>query len=231
MGDVTVNSYYLPADEADGRAVLDWAVKAMQVYQKRIGPYPFTELDVVETPTTAGGIEYPGLVVISSELYSDPQQNRTLEFATVHEVAHQWFYSVVGDDQVNTPWMDESLVQMVALLYEEDANGPEAASFVSQRLFQAGYDRAKQENEDMPIGLPVSAYTDRQYAEIVYSKGPLFFDAVRKQIGDDKFNLFLQTYYSRFKYNIARPEDMLQLLKEIGGPEIQPFYDQWVLGK
>jgi aminopeptidase N len=228
---VIVNSYYLPADAADGKQVLDWAGKAVEVYQKRIGAYPFTELDVVETPTTAGGIEYPGLVVISNKLYHDPEQSRALEFAVVHEVAHQWFYSLVGDDQVNTPWMDEALVQMVALLYEQDVNGAQAADFIRQRVFQSGYDRAKQQNEDMPIGLAVSAYTDRQYGEIVYGKGPLFFDALREKIGDAKFNQFLSTYFQRYKYKNARPQDLLQVMTEVGGSEVEPLYDQWVLGR
>jgi Peptidase family M1 domain len=231
VGDVTVNSYYLPQDDASGQDVLQWASDALGVYEKRIGLYPFQELDVVETPTTAGGIEYPGVIAITSEEYRNANQQGALEFTVAHEVGHQWWYSVVGDDQVNTPWMDESLVQYTAYIYEEDEHGATAANFIRQRVFQDEYDNAKKKNEDLPVGLPVSAYTEDQYGEIVYGKGPLFFDAVRKQIGDDAFFKFLQTYYRRYKYQVATPDDMRQTLDEVSGQSIDALWNQWILGK
>lgn len=231
VGEVTVNSYYLPQDKSGGKNVLDWASNALRIYEKSIGPYPFNELDVVETPTTAGGIEYPGLVVVSSELYRDAKQNNYFEFAVVHEVAHQWWYAQVGDDQVNNPWMDEAFAQYTSLLYFRDAYGAQTSNDVLKTVFQSQYDRAKKGNEDMPVGLPVSAYTERQYGEIVYGKGPLFFDAVHTQIGDEKFGNFLRTYYERFKYQIATPEDMLKTMNEASGQQVDALFNQWILGK
>jgi aminopeptidase N len=231
VGEVTVNSYYLPQDESAGKNALKWASGALSVYEKRIGPYPFKELDVVETPTTAGGIEYPGLVVIADELYRQPEQRNYFEFAVAHEVGHQWWYAQVGDDQVNTPWMDESFVQYTTLIYFQDTYGAGVANQILTRTFQDQYDRAKRESEDKPIGLPVAAYTERGYEEIVYGKGPLFFEAVRKQVGDDSFYKFMQTYYQRFKYQVAKPEDILDTINEVSGQNVKPLYDQWVLGK
>lgn len=231
VGDVTVNAYYLQQDELAAPTVLRAATGALRVYQKRIGDYPFKELDVVETATMAGGIEYPGLVVIADRLYRDTRQATTLEFDVAHEVAHQWWYSQVGDDQVNTPWMDEALAQYSTLIYFQDIYGPAMADRIARNYFAAQYSRAQKNNEDKPVGLAVSAYTDRQYSEIVYGKGPLFFDAVRAQIGDDRFYKFMQTYYQRFKYKIARPEDMLQVMDDVSGQKVDALYDQWIVGR
>ena len=231
VGEVTVNSYYFKSDESAGKNALKWASGALEEYEKRIGPYPFNELDVVETPTTAGGIEYPGLVVISSEMYRDPRQSDFFEFAVAHEVAHQWWYAQVGDDQVNSPWMDESFVQYTTLLYFEDTYGANVASRILQSAFQAEYDNAKKNNEDKPVGLPVAAFSEREYGEIVYGKGPLFFDAVRKKIGDASFFKFMQTYYQKFKYQIAKPEDMLRTIDEVSGQQVDTLYNQWILGQ
>lgn len=228
-GDVDVNAYYLQEDESAAPTVLRAATDALRVFEKRIGPYPFKELDVVESPTLAGGIEYPGVVVIADRLYRDPRQSRTLEFDVAHEVAHQWWYAQVGDDQVNTPWMDEAFAQYSCLIYFQDIYGPDVADNIARTYFQGLYDRAKGDSEDKPVGLPVSAYTEKQYGEIVYGKGPLFFDAVRKQIGDEKFYGFMQTYYQRFKYKIAKPEDMLQTIDEVSGQRVDALYDQWIV--
>ena len=123
VGGMIVNSYFLPGDEEGGRQALDWAAKALTIYQKEFGAYPYRELDVVETGTTAGGIEYPGLVVVASRLYSDPARRAFFESATVHEVAHQWWYNVVGNDQVNHPWLDEALAQYATYRYFQNTYG------------------------------------------------------------------------------------------------------------
>ena len=117
VGAVVVNSYAVKQDAEGGRDALDWASAALNTYQTAFGLYPYRELDVVETPTSAGGIEYPGMVVIAARLYSDPQRRLNFEGATAHEVAHQYWYNVVGDDQLNTPWLDESLAQYSTGLY------------------------------------------------------------------------------------------------------------------
>jgi hypothetical protein len=231
VGQVTVNSYYLSQDESAGENVLKWASGALGVYENRISPYPFNELDVIETPTTAGGIEYPGAVVISTDLYRDTNQSDFFEFAVAHEVAHQWWYAQVGDDQVNTPWMDESFVQYTTLVYFQDIYGPSTGAQILKTVFQSQYDSAKKNGEDKPVGLPVSAYTEKQYGEIVYGKGPLFFDAVRKQIGDEAFFNFMRSYYQRFKYQIAKPEDVLKTIDEVSGQKVDALYDQWILGQ
>ncbi|MGE5140712.1 MAG: M1 family metallopeptidase [Rudaea sp.] len=231
LEDIQINSYFLAQDETVGQNVLRWATDSIAEYQKRIGPYPFKEFSAVETPTRAGGIEYPGVIVLPKQIYAQSRQSQTLEFNVAHEVGHQWWYSVVGDDQVNTPWMDEALTQYTAYIYEQDLHGSRAGDFVKQQVFQSRYDTAVKDGRDAPVGLPVSSYTDVQYSEIVYGKGPLFFDLVRKQMGDEKFFQFLQTYYHQYKYKVATPDDMLRVMEQVGGASVMPLYNQWILGK
>jgi hypothetical protein len=46
-----------------------------------------------------GGMEYPNIVFLSNQFYG-PEDAETLEYVTVHETAHQWWYGVVGNNQV-----------------------------------------------------------------------------------------------------------------------------------
>lgn len=227
----TINSWYLPSQVQSGKDVLKFATDSFKVYNLRIGAYPFKELDVVETPTTAGGIEYPGLVTIARQLYGNPDQLSFLEFTVAHEVAHQWFYSLVGNDQVNDPWLDESLVQYMTSMYLEDTYGKEEADITRKQYFNALYDTAKRRNKDAPVGLPVSAYDEEQYAAIVYGKGPLFFGEVRNQLGDQKFFAALQAYFQKRKYQNATPADLVSTFNEVGGQDITPLYEKWIVGK
>jgi hypothetical protein len=51
-----------------------------------------------------------------------------VEWLAAHEVAHQWWFGVVGNDQIDEPWLDEALTQYSTMLYYEKAYGPERAA-------------------------------------------------------------------------------------------------------
>lgn len=229
VGDTTVNSWYESSDTQSGKDALKYAADALQDYDKRFGPYPYRELDVVETPTTAGGIEYPGLVVIARNLYRGKDQRQYFEFATAHEVSHQWWYGVVGDDQVNYPWVDEALAQYSSLIYEEDVHGTAAGRSVLRDYFQNLYNNAKAAGHDAAVNQPVGAFNEGDYGAIVYGKGPLFYDAIRKKMGDDGFFKFLRTYYDQYRYKIAFPEDILKTAEGACACDLQDEYKQWIL--
>lgn len=73
VGDVTVRSHVLPAEQAAGQRVLDAAASALAVYERRFGPYPYADLDVCEAAVVggAGGVEFAGLVTVASMFYRD----------------------------------------------------------------------------------------------------------------------------------------------------------------
>jgi hypothetical protein len=77
------------------------AAHALAALARLYGPYPWPRYNVaVFDDLGRSGIEYPNLVF---------QGSGSLERATAHEAAHQWFYSLVGNNQARDPWLDESL--------------------------------------------------------------------------------------------------------------------------
>ncbi len=228
VGDTRIYSHYLPEHAAGGKSALDWAVKAFKTYEQDFGPYPYRELHVAETPTTAGGIEYPGMVVVASSLYANPARGDFFEAATVHEVAHQWWYNVVGNDQVNDPWLDEALAQYSTYLYYDAAYGPPGAQGFKQSL-DARWQRVN--NEDKPIGLPVADYTSQEYGAIVYGRGPLFLLALEDKIGRPAMLKFLQEYYRKYAWGIATPAGFQALAQEVSGQDLSDLFNSWVYPK
>ena len=68
---------------------------------RRFGPYPWPDLHVAVMPGQSRlGIEYPTMIFLGTG---------TAGALTTHEVAHQWFYSLVGNDQARDPVLDEGL--------------------------------------------------------------------------------------------------------------------------
>ncbi|MEN6410707.1 MAG: M1 family metallopeptidase [Anaerolineaceae bacterium] len=228
IDDITVQSSFLPGERAGGETALTTALAAVAIFNDLFGEYPFRELDVVETPNLASGIEYPGMVVLADRIYTD---ENVLEAVTVHEVAHQWWYNLVGNDQVDHPWLDEALAQYTTILYYEKRYGESVASELKEILLQSRYQTVRGTADDLPAGLPVRAYSERQYSPSVYARGGLYFDALRKEIGDAAFFDFLREYSSRHRYGIATPESFLDTLEDISGSRHENLYRQWITGE
>jgi aminopeptidase N len=171
----------------------------------------------------AGGIEYPGLIVMAIRNYGDTSGR--FQWTTVHEVVHQWWYSLVGNDQQDEPWLDEALTQYsTALFFEfhENWNG------YVEEVFEPTYQQVAGTEQDDLISRPVAAYTESNYGPVVYAKGPLFFHALRQKVGDKAFDSILKTYYETYRYDIASGADFLTLAQAISEQDLSDFYQEWL---
>jgi hypothetical protein len=221
-----VTSYYPPDLQAGGLLALRYAADSLRVFNERFGQYPYAEFDIVATPTTAGGVEYPGIVVVSQRIYNGI--GGFFQHATVHEVAHQWWYGVVGNDQVDEPWLDEALTNYSTILYWEEIEGPEVADEVIENLFLGPYEAAKNQGLDRAVAGPVADFSEGEYGVFVYGKGPLFFDALRQEVGQETFLAIMQTYYAEYKYQIAQPDDLLAIIERVSKKEVGSLFEQWI---
>jgi len=231
VGETTINSYGFPEFAEQNERVLEIAAAALESMSSRFGDYPFTEFDVGPTPNLALGVEYPGAVVIRSEIYDpDAQLGATpaifyTEGTVAHEAGHQWFYSVVGNDQLNEPWLDEALTQYATLLYFVDTYGqPGGEQF--RESFLGRWDRV--DRADIPIGMPAGEYDDREYGAIVYGRGPLFFEALAQEMGEETFEDFLRDYYRQNKWGLATGVSLKALAEEHCGCDLGPLFAEWV---
>lgn len=224
-----VNSYYRSAQATGGELALAYATDALRLFNRQFGPYPYTELDVVATPTNAGGIEYPGAVAIAQRLYNEP--GGFFELATVHEVAHQWWYGLVGNDQPDEPWLDEALTNYSAYLYYEETQGHIRADTIKEQIFEGPYRHARERGRDRGVAGPVASFSEGEYGAIVYGKGPLFFDAVRTELGDEAFFDALRTYLETHRYDVAYPDDLIEAFEGTSGQQIDELYEFWILGQ
>jgi len=229
QGATLVRSFCPPEYRAGSERALRVAAASLAVYNDLFGVYPYTELDVAATTTTAGGIEYPGLIVLNESYYQGGRDDR-FDWANAHEVAHQWWYGLVGNDQVNEPWLDEALAQYTTLLYYERTAGPQVAAQLREQVFAVPARQAQQSGRDQPIGLPVAGYDASNYGAIVYGKGPLFFQALRERMGDETFFALLWAYAHGFMYRMATGADFLALAEKISGQDLTALYAEWVTG-
>jgi aminopeptidase N len=173
-------------------------------------------------------------VGIARELY-DPEEEIggvpsqiMLEGTVAHEVAHQWFYNVIGNDQIDEPWLDEALAQYATWLYYVDVYG-EANAQGYRRSWEDRWSRV--DRADIPIGLPTGAYVDQEYSAIVYGRGPLFIAALAEEMGIESFDKFLQDYYETHKWGISTTDSFRQLAEDHCQCDLSVLFETWVYEK
>ncbi|MFC2026059.1 M1 family metallopeptidase [Chloroflexota bacterium] len=227
----TVNSYFLPGHEAGGQLALDIASDSLGAFNELFGPYPYSELDVVEAPMRyALGVEYPGVILIRESLY-DNLDSPNFTVAIAHEVAHQWWYNIVGNDVIDEPWLDEALTTYSSSLFYEF--GPQQTKPTGlYNYWQEQTNILMQEGKDDLITQDLAYFENhedpRVYSRVVYSKGALFFKTLREEIGDQAFFEALQIYYQDNRYQIATPEELLGIFEQAAGRQLDEFYDEWL---
>jgi hypothetical protein len=208
------------------RNVLKFASTAVATFNKVFGDYPFRDLYVTENPTPTG-VEFPGLIQIAESSWI--QGRAYLEVVVAHEVGHQWFYSLIGNDQVNHPWLDESLTSYTEFVYMRVAHpeGSTAADYIANKQRQySGYTGAGQ--SDMPLDLPVRQYTGISYGLIVYTKGPLFYIELERLLGQDTVYKALNAYFHRYKYAVVTSQDVENTFNEVTGKDLSAVFHKWV---
>jgi len=92
------------------------------------------------------------------------------------------------------------------------------------------YERAKKQGGDRAVIGPVSDFTQGEYTIFVYSKGPLFFNALREEVGDEIYFKIMQIYYSEYKYKVTHGDNLLEIIERVSGKSIEPLLETWLQG-
>lgn len=229
VGDTTVRIHTRPEYSVNQALALDYATHAIEIYSERVGPYPYTEFEVLSSPMGALGIEYPGLTSIvvdefvdGTELYGLPSA-QMLESTLAHEAGHMWFYNTVGNDQQNEPWVDEALVQYLTYIYYLDRYGSGQGYVNSWRSRWVSV-----ENAEVPIGMPAGEYQGREYSSIVYGRGPLFYYELEKDYGLETVMSAITSYYQDFQWGNGGTEDLRTALEEACECDLSSYFEEWI---
>ncbi|MHB1160791.1 MAG: M1 family metallopeptidase [Chloroflexota bacterium] len=205
---------------------LDEAARTLDWFSANLGPYPYPTFTVAEIhadPNVPTAQEYPALIFVYPALGADGGGTGSYsEYTVAHEVAHQWFYSLVGDDQVHDPWLDEALASYADLLFYRDQSPRSFDHYMGRTL--AGYRSRVAAGADRPVNTTIYDYpNDLPYFDIVYRKGAVFLDKLRELMGDDQFLALLRDYVQTYSGKIATPRAFLDMAYERVGPKFPPL--------
>ncbi len=221
VGDVTVHSYYFPNNAEAGQVALETVTQAMELFTELYGPYPFSDYRLAETEF-AGGMEFSGLTFLGSTFYDqyDGTTRTPLLPLTAHEVAHQWFYGLVGNDQLTEPWLDEAPAEYSALLYYERYL-PNDTDWWWFHVVDQWAPAGKIDN------LIYIFRDNREYFDAVYRRGAQFMRDLRQAMGDPAFFAFLEEYQRRYAYQLIASREFFTLVQEFTTADLVPLQEEY----
>ena len=232
---VTVRSYYLRDQRGGDGGALETAMDSLELFGKSFGPYPYGEYAVVQSDFFIGGMEYPGMVLIDATLYENSLANDVVRDIVVsHETAHQWWYGVVGGDEVQDPWLDEGLTEFSTQLFFE-LERPERFNRLYQRQmdYMLAHRRDAQEQvrtlgEPQPsVTLPTYDFSDGlDYSAWVYDRTAGILRELRREVGDEAFFGALREYYAQHRLAVTTAKDLLGAFERVSGQNLGDWFAQ-----
>ena len=229
---VSVNYFYYGDKKPE--TSLETCVKSVQTFNDLFGEYPYSSLDIVETGFLHGGMEYPNLVMISDNLetYED------YTYVIIHEIAHQWWYGLVGNNQYDYGWLDEGLAEYSCMLFYEknESYGIDYQLLMQNALnnYQLFLDVYNQvyEKVETTMNRKLSDFaTEPEYSYTAYTKAVLMHDALRNVLGTKTYLKCLKEYFEEYKFNFATPQNLIESFSNTSNKNLESFFNAWINGE
>ncbi|WP_066496388.1 M1 family metallopeptidase [Abyssisolibacter fermentans] len=224
---ILIKCYLLKNNKEANEYAVKTACNSIRIFNKVFGLYPFKTYSVVATnfPT---GMEYPAIVFISQKLY-DSNKLRDLEIVIVHETAHQWWYSAIGNDEIDEPWLDESLTTYSEVIYFDEMLGEVAGEKYFDESIKQPYDFTKSRIKNKRVLRPLSDFNGwLDYDGLVYNKGAIFIHEIEKNYGESVLYNILKKYYKEYKFHNATSDEFLDLCQQMTNHEFKQLVDKWL---
>ncbi len=231
INNVNISTFYLPKSQLYWENfALDVAVQAVTLYNDTFGTYPYPTFNVVEDFTHYGGMEHPLQVYITEAIYGIPgrEPQDILELIIAHETCHQWFYHLVGNDEIDAGFLDEGLVVWATDYYIDDR-------YPERNLYEDYYLQYNIRHYNNTVGRPnkinqsiyecSTSYTDYWY--IAYQKAPMILQKLRVFLGDEDYLSSIKLFFDRFKYKIAWLSDLQNAFEDVYGKSLDFFFNPW----
>lgn len=208
FGKTSISYFYINDDNPN--ETFATIKKAFKFFSEKFGAYPYETLSVCETEFSEGGMEYPALVYVSTNQTQD-----NYIFAMIHEIAHNWWYGVVGNNQLTEAFLDEGLTEFSTLLFKDYLGEPLKDNLAKyENVINNAKSIFESYNISFNLKMNRNIYEMKSSLEYVcstYYKPCLMLNELMQLVGDEKFYCSLKNFYNSYKFKIAKFDDFIQI--------------------
>ena len=222
------------AGEAWTKKVVGYSISAVKWLSKKFGTYPWPQITVTKG-LLSGGMEYPMLVMDETDS----------EGLLVHEIGHNWFYGIFGNDELDEAWLDEGFTSFATIWYLEEIYPNNGYHLTRKRITQFEADKLPRQEyleRDLkpvvrymlsPRNEPISKHSFDftgygSYSSNVYDKTSLMMYSLKAYLGEERFLKGMGLYYDRWALKHVNEDRFIKAMEDGSGEELDWFFDQWL---
>ena len=143
-----------------------------------------------------------------------------------HELAHQWWGDMLTCREWSHMWLNEGFATYYAYLYKEHDEGIDSFRY---KMRDAQNDViAGDKTDPRPMVVDFFNRKDTRNNAHVYVKGASFLHMLRYMLGDALYHTTIREYGERFKFNVVETQDLMRVVKDVTGENMDWFFEQWV---
>lgn len=228
---VEVNYFYY--SDQDPSKSLQTCKDSLKTFSRLFFNYPYKTLSVCESNFVYGGMEYPNLVFISDSL--DNYEDYT--YTIIHEIAHQWWYGMVGNNEYKYGFLDEGLTEYSTYLFfdENESYSMDTKEMIknttnSYLLFLDVYKEVFTTIDTSMIRDLDKFNTEPEYIYLSYVKGVLMFDNLKQLVGKTNFLKSLRFYFDQNKGKNVVPTDLVYAFSKTCKKDLESYFNSWFNG-
>jgi hypothetical protein len=235
---VTVELLLPPGHRAAGDRYMNVLKYTLDFFARTLFPYPYRKLTLVDPPLEgfgSGAMEYPTLVTLGYHpLILD--SFKLPELIAIHELAHQYFYGIVGNDESREAWLDEGVSDFyekeIAELYFKDSR-----SLLDIWMFKV--DAWEPDRDSYASSIPVNNVNEYSwkflnsdyYNSNVYSRAAIFFRSMKGLVGKERMYDFFKYYAQKYAYKHPTSEDFIDSFNAFMNEDFNWAFDLYIRGE
>ncbi len=206
-------------DRALADKYLEATIRYISMYERLIGPYPYSKFALVENFLETG-FGMPSFTLLGPEIIRFPF---IITSSYPHEILHNWWGNSVFPDYRTGNW-SEGLTAYLSdhLLKEQEGKGVEYRRATLQK-----YADYVSSGRDFPLTEFRSRHGSSSEA-IGYGKALMFFHMLRRELGDKVFVLALQDFFRKNEFRVASFDDLRKSFETVSGRNLGREFRQWV---
>ena len=229
--DIDIYSYLVGEDLEKFKYSINWAKEAISIFSELFGKYPYQNYSIAQNFSNFSGMEYPQLCQIK---YVDKGYRENIdekyyyyrnEYVIAHETAHQWWYSVVGNNEIDEPWLDEAFAEYSTYQYFINKYGEDRGiEFFS--MIRPG--PLSIEVPSKVMNKTIRDYTDfRQYSRDIYGGGAELLFRLEEHLGRDVMYKILREYFEEYKFENVDIAGFINICEEVSGKDLSEFFSPY----
>ncbi len=213
-------AHYFLNDPAVGMRVAGVTADTLDVFARRIAPYPFESYGHNAANGFGGAMENQSMTATGAGIFSTSTP-RNSHGIIAHEAAHQWFGDAISPYTWADIWLNEGFATYLTEVWRYDDVGPE---LLGQRMESLRYS-VLAGGRDAPVGRPIP---NDFFGTNTYQKGAWVLHMLRAQVGDEAFWSGIRQYYADHTFGNVKSADLQAALEAASGQDLSTFFSQWV---